>query len=65
MAVQVAPSSVVRKTRLPPAYSVLASPGAKTSGKVHAKRYFMSLGATPVDSSGQTLTRRICRVRWS
>ena len=38
IAVQLEPSSRVRKTRLPPAYRVLRSCGENTSGKVQAKR---------------------------
>ena len=34
-------------------------------GNVQANRYLRSLGARPVDSSGQTLINFICRVLWS
>ena len=60
---QLMPSFLVRKTWLPPAYSTLLSCGENTIGKVQAKRYFMSCGAMPVDSSGHTFTSWIWPVR--
>ena len=47
MASQLEPSSRVRKTRFPVAYSVPGSCGEKTMGKVHAKRYRRSLAPQP------------------
>src|SRR5262249_16335812 len=62
---QLMPSSRLRNTWLPAAYSIPLSCGEKAIGNVQAKRYLMSLGAIPRDASGHTLTSWICPVRWS